>query len=117
MQTLFTSDRMIMEWKIYYAKHSHNDIPQPDIPYLYLQFIFQVNGKLTKHYTNFELEIDEWSSERLSLKNWEEWYKIFELFLSMGYSFNDECTMKKWIEELQEDDEYMAWQKIHIESI
>lgn len=107
-----------MEWKIYYAKHTHNDIPQPDIPYLYLQFIFQVNGKLCKHYTNFEMETDEWEnySNGLTLKNWEEWYKIFELFASMWYNFNDECTMKKWIEELQEDDEILPLQKISIQS-
>lgn len=106
MQTLFISDRMIIEGKIYYAKHkhSHNDITLEDIPYLYIQFIFQVNGKLCKHYTNIEMEEwDEQSTEWLSLKNWDEWYKIFELFQSMGYSFTDECNMRKWISELLED--------------
>ena len=116
MQTLFTSDRMILEGKIYYAKQYHDDKQIEDIPHLFMKFIFQVNGKFCIHQTNFELAMswdDIVCSKQLWLKNFEEWYKIESLFESMGYSFKENRNLYKWILMLLEDEEEpMPWRVI-----
>lgn len=111
MQTLFTSDRMIVkgEEKTYLVSDL---VPAPSIEEsekvywdsvssIELEFIFKVNGKLSQFHYSFVLEEDE--MHEISLKNWYEWYPVAELFFVMWYNFGENSLyqnpmiMRKWI--------------------
>lgn len=74
-------------------------------PLLELDFIIQVNGKLATYTQNFRLEESEFDKWELSLKNWNEWYIIRELFDSLGYCLSEDpedkrsdyANIRKWI--------------------
>jgi len=71
-----------------------------------MNFIFQVNGKIIQHHANIEmLNSDESITQQVSLKNWEEWYKILWLFESMWYPFAENRNMNQWISDLLNEDD------------
>jgi hypothetical protein len=120
MQTLFTSDRMIVKGEI--KTYLVDDLIPADIEegkenaelvewdtwdlvkIIHLDFVFQVNGKLSQFQYMFVIEeIKTENYWEITLKNWFEWYPLAELFFIMGYNFGDHpmcqspMVMKKWI--------------------
>lgn len=91
MQTLFTSDRMIVKWVQYHWPCETEFKIEPE-KYIELEFIFQVNWKLTQHRIDMELEKD-W----LSLKNYNQWNAICRLFFDMWYKFEEWLYEYTWI--------------------
>lgn len=109
MQTLFTSDRMIVkgyQWQYTTAVSSDNPLDwNKKVCYLNLEFIFQVNGKMTIFSCDQYLtwDRDYISNKSNSLIDWHSWNAICELFFSMGYKFNEWLTpyygvINEWIE-------------------
>lgn len=114
MQTLFTSDRMIVKWEywknmVQYLEKWKKDEEQE---FINIEFTFQVNWKLSQYYTSFDLSriVEEFYWE-VTLKNFEEWYKVVSLFNTMWYYFETQIdkissnyVIKKWIEKCIEQD-------------
>ena len=106
MQTLLTSDRMIIKWELYdWPRKSASQEPDK---FIQLEIIFQVNWKLTQYSCDFEIVIDtEVHKWQYTLKDWYWWYKICSLFNSMWYSlsksnsiYSIDSDMKEWIDRL-----------------
>lgn len=112
MQNLFSNDRMIVKGRIFKTTSITIQEELVDMEMLDLLFIFQVNGKLTQYTANLELcNGQEFElGDKLTLRNWNEWYNIEGLFSSMGYKLNPEGTddymrfnspLSKWIVQLE----------------
>jgi len=111
MHELFRNDRIIVEGEYReYNTPCTEDIKTELNRWVELKIHFQVNGKLTTCYFNFQAEIDnDIEIGKPTLKNWNEWHHVASLFSSMGYHFNpgelgyvDSGVMKIWIHKMVE---------------
>lgn len=99
MQTLFTSDRMIVKGDQWRYTTAVSDSPldwNKTVYYIDLEFIFQVNGKMTifnsRQYLTGDYECT--SNKSNSLIDWHSWNTIVELFFVMGYTFGEWINQK-----------------------
>lgn len=94
-----SSDNLTIFWDI---QEKNSD------KYLYLDFSIQVNGKTKTFSFYFRLIAEKKEDEVWYLKEYREWYNIYELLGNIGYPIGDYSpehvagwnVIDKWIEEL-----------------
>lgn len=98
---------MIIQGSVYdYPSSSLTETIDDKKKRLFLNFIFQVNGKMVQFQHSFDIEYTPESGENVKgwgFIDWSAWYAVFELFQAMGYSFGESFTqnsVKQWIERL-----------------
>ena len=97
-QIVHSSDNLTIFWDIQ-EKNSEK--------YLYLAFSIQVNGK-TKSFSFYFRLIEAKEDETWYLKEYREWYNVYELLGNIGYPIGDYAPtyperwniIDRWIEEL-----------------
>lgn len=97
-QIIHSSDNLTIFWDIQ-EKNSEK--------YLYLAFSIQVNGK-TKAFSFYFRLIEAKADETGYMKEYREWYNIYELLGNIGYPVGNYSAdnpmwgniIDKWIEEL-----------------
>ncbi len=98
---------MIIQGSVYdYPSSSLTETIDDKKKRLFLNFIFQVNGKMVQFQHSFDIEFIKYKDSEngeWGFIDWSAWYAVFELFQAMGYSFGESFTqnsVKQWIERL-----------------